>query len=241
MTTAIHSIEESTTEAHNVAQPDHTTEPTAEPAPRPPALADLLAQAEAAQPDTIATAQADLSEIIGRADWPQPGDGQRLLELASKLQIDRKTVRAAVEAIAGWNRQRDKAQGEAAKAELRQAELAGKIADLEAKRLALELPDGYAALHALATGGLAHMLQKRAPNLQGGFLNYCGATSDQFGFSKEGSYRSFPMQSATRREWVNLLRGDVAKGIIADLTRRNVARGGVASGCSIEQLVEADL
>jgi hypothetical protein len=204
-------------------------------------LLDELDEAEAVAPDPLATARAELSEIMSRADRPQPGDGQRLLALAGTLSIDRKILRAALETVGGWNRQRDKSQAQVAKAETRLAELVGEISDLEAKRGALGLDDGYAKLHALAVAGVCHLVKTRAPNLQGGFLNYLGATSDAFGFSREGKYRSFPMHSAARREWVELLRGDVATQIIADLTRRNIARGGVSTGCSIDQLAETDL
>ena len=125
---------------------DATTETAAEPAPRQRTLLDELAQAEAEHPDPIAIARADLSEIIGRADCPQPGDGQRLLEHAGTLGIGRKTLRAAIETVA-INSQRDKVQAEVGRLEIRQALLAGEIGDLEAKRGALELDDGYAKLH----------------------------------------------------------------------------------------------
>jgi hypothetical protein len=214
--------------------------PGANPLSRPPRLAELLTQAEAEQPDATAIAQAELSEILRRADHPAADDGQRLLALAGTLGIDRKTIRAAVETVAGWNRQRERVQAEVGRLEARQAELSAQIADLEAKRQALELPDGYAALHALAAAGVAHMLKTRAPGLTGGFLNYASWTSDRFGFNKD-NHRTLPPMSAARKECLELLRGETAGQIIADLARRNVQRGGVASGCSIDQLVEADL
>ena len=40
---------------------------------------------------------------------------------------------------------------------------------------------------------------------------------------------------------MDLLRGDVAKGIIEDLTRGAAFRGGGTGGCSVEQLHESDL
>jgi hypothetical protein len=209
-------------------------------APPTPTLADLMSAAENEVEDTAAKAQEELAVIVGRADQPFHGDGQRFLQLVGQLQIPRTVARAAVEAVAGWNRQRDRTQADVAKLESRQAELTREITDLEAKQGALAIDPRHVVLLGIASAFVAAMHWRRTPGVAAGLLASQGWKGDQHGWNR-GNNRCLPLELAVRKTLFGLLQTDIAKEQLRQLCAAQVRRGGLDPTSSASRLTKEDL
>jgi hypothetical protein len=224
-----------------VAPPVPSERMPAEATPRTPTLTDLVAAAENEIEDATAKAHEELAAIVGRADHPYHGDGQRFLQLVDELRIPRKVARRAVEAVAGWNRQRDRLQADVATLETRQAELTQAVAQLEAKGVALTIDPSHEALVNLASAFVAVLHARRTPAISAAFLRFQGGwKGDQHGWDR-GNDRCLPLENALRRTFWGLLQSDVAKDLLAQMCATNLRCGGMNLTRETSGLVEANI
>jgi hypothetical protein len=214
--------------------------PPAQSTPRPPTLADLMARAEQELPDPVADAQAELAVIVGRADQPYHGDGQRFLQLVEQLHIPRKVARAAVQAVADWNRQRDRAQAEVATLEGRQAELTREITELEAKQAALAIDPSHEMLLNFASGFVAAIHSRRTPAIVGAFLRTQGWSGRDRSWDRGGD-RNLSPEAAWQKTMFGLLQSDLGKDRLRELCMANLRCGGIDLSFETSRITERNL